>query len=81
MVPHLPFLFSISHVDVRPIVQRVYKNIINVHASQILHLSLENLLQTQAGCRLQICLASSSTVLNTLVSTCGLQVTSKIMKL
>ena len=37
VVPHLPFLFSIIHVDARPIVQRVYKNIINVHASQILH--------------------------------------------
>ena len=31
MVPHLHFLFSIIHVDARPIVQGVYKNIINVH--------------------------------------------------
>ena len=37
VVPHLPFLFSVIHVDARPTVQRVYKNIINVHASQILH--------------------------------------------
>ena len=80
----LTFLFffrSVINVDARPIVQRVYKNIITVHASQILHWSLENLPKTQAGCRLQIHSASSSTISNTLVSTCGLQVTSKTMEL
>ena len=43
--------------------------------------SVENLPQTQAGCRLQIRSSSSSTISNTLVYTCGLQVTSKTMKL
>ena len=52
------------HVDARPIVQRVYQNIINVHTSQILHWSLENLPKTQAGCRLQIHSASSCTISN-----------------
>ena len=61
-----PFSFFDQSCCCKPIVQRAYKNIISVHASQILHWSLENLPQTQAGWRLQI---SAATILNTLVST------------
>ena len=73
--------FFWSFILMQGLLFRVYNNIFNVYASQILHWSLENLPQTQAGCRLQIPSASSSTISNTLVSTCRLQVISKTMKL